>query len=102
MNPAQKSRIVSAIKSSSGMTGFLGDGINDAEAMYFSDVGISVANATDVSRESSDVILKNKDLRIIDHAVVNSRSSVINIIKYVKITLSSNFGNVLSLVTASI
>lgn len=101
MNPIQKARVVRLIKEGGTSVGFLGDGSNDAIAMHFSDVGISVKNATDISKETSGIILGRKDLAILDYAIVNSRKSVANISKYIKIAFSSNFGNIFSVIVAT-
>lgn len=102
LSPLQKVRIVKALKSNGHTTGFLGDGINDAGAMKASDVGISVDTAVDIARESADIILLEKDLMVLEEGVVEGRKTYANIIKYIKMTASSNFGNMFSVLAASI
>src|SRR5699024_6343142 len=82
--------------------GFLGDGINDSPAMRVSDVGISVDNAVDIAKESADIILLEKDLMILEQGIVAGRRIFGNTMKYIKATTSSNFGNVFSVLIASI
>jgi Mg2+-importing ATPase len=101
VDPAQKARLVRALRSAGQAVGFLGDGANDAAALSEADVGISVAGATAVARECADVILLRKDLTMLGQAVLEGRRSFGNVIKYLKITISSNFGNVLSMLAAS-
>jgi Mg2+-importing ATPase len=101
VDPAQKARLVRALRSAGQAVGFLGDGANDAAALREADVGISVAGATAVARECADVILLRKDLTMLGQAVTEGRRSFGNVIKYLKITISSNFGNVLSMLAAS-
>ena len=100
-DPAQKARIVAALRSGGHTVGFLGDGVNDAPALRAADVGISVANAVDVAREYAEVIMLSKDLRTLAQAVAEGRRTFGNIVKYIKITVSSNFGNSLSMLAAS-
>ncbi|MBP5256790.1 MAG: magnesium-translocating P-type ATPase [Mycoplasma sp.] len=102
LSPEQKSRIVLAIKSNKHVVGYMGDGINDAAAMQVADIGISVDTAVDIAKESADIILLKKDLRILKHGVVEGRKTFCNIIKYIKMTISSNFGNMLSVLFAAI
>ena len=101
LSPMQKARVVSALRSSNHVVGFMGDGINDAAAMRSSDVGISVDTAVDVAKESADIILLQKDLLVLEHGVEEGRRTYGNTIKYIKATASSNFGNVLSVLVAS-
>ncbi len=101
VDPAQKARLVRALRAAGHTVGFLGDGVNDAAALRAADVGISVAGATAVARECGDVILIRKDLTMLGQAIVEGRRSSGNMIKYLKITISSNFGNVLSMLAAS-
>jgi Mg2+-importing ATPase len=101
VDPAQKVRLVRALRSAGQAVGFLGDGANDAAALREADVGISVASATAVARECADVILLRKDLTMLGQAILAGRRSFGNVIKYLKITISSNFGNVLSMLAAS-
>lgn len=102
LSPLQKVRIVEALKNNGHTTGFLGDGINDAGAMKAADVGISVDTAVDIARESADIILLEKDLMVLEEGVVEGRKTYANIIKYIKMTASSNFGNMFSVLVASI
>ncbi|MCL2029042.1 MAG: magnesium-translocating P-type ATPase [Deltaproteobacteria bacterium] len=101
LTPQQKSRIVAALRENGHTVGFLGDGINDAPAMKAADVGISVDTAVDIAKESADIILLEKDLTVLEEGVVEGRKIYANIIKYIKITASSNFGNVFSVLAAS-
>ena len=100
-SPAQKSRIIRALKSHGHTVGFLGDGINDAAALREADVGISVDTAVDIAKESADIILLEKDLVVLQQGVEIGRTIFGNIIKYIKMTASSNFGNVFSILVAS-
>lgn len=102
MDPLQKSRIIDILKLNGHTVGFLGDGINDAVALYHADVGISVNSATDIAKEASDIILLEKDLDVLEQGVISGRNTFGNILKYIKITISSNFGNSLSILIASI
>lgn len=99
--PEQKARIVRVLKNNGHVVAFMGDGINDAAAMRASDVGISVDTAVDVAKESADVILLEKDLSILEDGITEGRKTYANMIKYIKITASSNFGNMLSVLAAS-
>ncbi len=100
--PLQKSRIVGALKQNGYTVGFLGDGINDAPALRDADVGISVDNAVDIAKESAEIILLEKSLMILEEGVSRGRHVFGNIMKYIKMTVSSNFGNVFSVLVASI
>ncbi|WSF81142.1 magnesium-translocating P-type ATPase [Streptomyces globisporus] len=100
--PEHKARIVSALRSGGGTTGFLGDGVNDLPALRAADVGICPRNAVDVAREAADVVLAEKDLTAIDRAVLAGRRSSGNIAAYLRITLSSNLGNVIAMLTAGL
>jgi Mg2+-importing ATPase len=102
LSPEQKSRVVEAIKLNRHVVGFMGDGINDAAAMRVADISISVNNAVDIAKESADIILMEKDLTILGHGCVEGRKTYANIIKYIKMTVSSNFGNMLSMLVATI
>src|SRR5450830_2119224 len=102
MSPMQKSRVIRALKSKGHTVGFLGDGINDAAALKDADVGISVDTAVDIAKESADIILLEKNLLVLEEAVIEGRKTFANIIKYIKMTASSNFGNVFSVLVASI
>ena len=101
LSPIQKSRIVKLLQSQGHAVGFLGDGINDAPALRDADVGISVDTAADIAKESADIILLEKDLMVLRRGVVYGRRTFGNIIKYIKMTASSNFGNMFSVLGAS-
>lgn len=101
-SPAQKTKIVHAIKSNNHVVGYMGDGINDALALKEADVGISVDTAVDIAKESADVILLDKDLMVLEKGIVNGRKIFANTIKYIKMTASSNFGNMFSVLAATI
>lgn len=102
MSPLQKSRVIRALQSKGHAVGYLGDGINDAAALKDADVGISVDTAVDIAKESADIILLEKSLLVLEEAVIEGRKTFANINKYIKMTASSNFGNVLSVLVASI
>jgi P-type Mg2+ transporter len=102
MSPVQKSRVIRALQRNNHTVGYLGDGINDAAALKDADVGISVDTAVDIAKESADIILLEKSLLVLEEAVVEGRKTFANIIKYIKMTASSNFGNVFSVLIASI
>lgn len=102
MSPLQKSRVIRALQSKGHTVGYLGDGINDAAALKDADVGISVDTAVDIAKESADIILLEKSLLVLEEAVIEGRKTFANIIKYIKMTASSNFGNVFSVLIASI
>jgi Mg2+-importing ATPase len=101
MSPLQKARVVQALQRGGHTVGFLGDGINDAPALRGADVGISVDTATDIAKESADIILLEKNLMVLEEGVTEGRVTFGNIMKYVKMTASSNFGNVFSVLVAS-
>lgn len=101
LTPMQKARIIKVLKRKGHVVGFLGDGINDAPAMREADVAISVDNAVDIAKESADIILLEKNLMVLKDGVVEGRKTFANIVKYVAITASSNFGNVFSVLVAS-
>lgn len=101
VSPLQKSRIIRALRDRGHTVGYLGDGINDAAALRDADVGISVDTAADIAKESSDIIMLEKDLRVLELGVIEGRNTFGNIIKYIKMTASSNFGNVFSVLVAS-
>jgi len=101
LSPQQKTRIVSILRENSHVVGFMGDGINDAAAMREADVGISVDTAVDIAKESADIILLKKDLMVLKDGIIEGRRTFGNIIKYIKMTASSNFGNMFSVVAAS-
>jgi Mg2+-importing ATPase len=102
LNPQQKIRVIKSLKSDGHIVGYMGDGINDAGAMKESDVAISVDTAVDIAKESADIILLKKDLNVLVNGVIEGRKIFCNIIKYIKMTISSNFGNMLSVLCASI
>ena len=102
INPLQKSRIVSALRANGHTVGFMGDGINDAPALRAADVGISMDTAADIARESADILLLEKDLMVLRDGVIYGRRTYGNIIKYIKMTASSNFGNMFSVLGASV
>jgi P-type Mg2+ transporter len=101
LTPLQKSRVISTLKSKGHTIGYLGDGINDAPALREADVGISVDTAVDIAKESADIIMLEKSLMFLKEAVVEGRHTFGNIIKYIKMAVSSNFGNVFSVLGAS-
>jgi Mg2+-importing ATPase len=101
MSPLQKARVVKSLQRQGHTVGFLGDGINDAPALREADVGISVDTATDIAKESADIILLEKNLMVLEEGVIEGRITFGNIMKYIKMTASSNFGNVLSMLVAS-
>lgn len=101
LTPQQKSRLVRLLQQNGHTVGFLGDGINDAPALRAADTGISVDSAADVAKASSDIILLEKDLQVLNEGVLKGRETFGNIIKYLNMTASSNFGNVFSLLVAS-
>jgi Mg2+-importing ATPase len=102
LTPAQKERVVRLLRGRGHVVGFLGDGINDAPALRAADVGISVDTAVDIARESADCILLGKDLRVLEEGVRAGRKVFVNIIKYVRMGTSSAFGNMLSVLVASV
>lgn len=99
--PLHKERIVRALRARGHVVGFMGDGINDAPALRAADVGISVDSAVDIAKESADVILLEKSLLVLDDGVVQGRATFCNMLKYIRMTASSNFGNVFSVLVAS-
>ena len=101
LSPAQKSRVVRLLQAKGHTVGFMGDGINDAAALRDADVGISVDTAVDIAKESADIILLEKDLMVLRKGVIYGRRTFGNIIKYIKMTASSNFGNMFSMLGAS-
>ena len=101
LSPAQKARVVSVLQESGHTVGFLGDGINDAAAMKAADIGISVDSAVDIAKESADIILLEKDLMVLEEGIVEGRKTYANMIKYIKMTASSNFGNMFSVLAAA-
>jgi len=101
LSPAQKERIVSALRRSGHVVGFMGDGINDAPALRAADIGISVDSAVDIAKEAADIILLEKSLMVLEEGVIEGRRTFANMLKYIKMTASSNFGNVFSVLVAS-
>ena len=101
LTPDQKVRVVSVLRESGHTVGFMGDGINDAAAMKSADIGISVDTAVDVAKESADIILLEKDLMVLEQGIIEGRKTYVNMIKYIKMTASSNFGNMFSVLAAS-
>jgi Mg2+-importing ATPase len=101
LTPDQKEAIIKALRASGNVVGYMGDGINDAAAMKAADVGISVDTAVDVAKESADIILLEKNLLVLEDGIIEGRKTFNNIIKYIKMGASSNFGNMFSVVGAS-
>ncbi|MEM0347953.1 MAG: magnesium-translocating P-type ATPase [Zestosphaera sp.] len=102
LTPAQKERIINTLINNGHVVGFLGDGINDAPSLKAADVGISVDDAVDVAKESADIILLQKDLRVLYDGVLEGRKTLGNTMKYILMSISSNFGNMLSVAIASL
>ena len=101
LTPAQKDRIVRALKANGHVVGFMGDGINDAAALRTADIGVSVDSGVDIAKEAADIILLEKSLMILEEGVVEGRKTFVNMLKYIKMAASSNFGNVFSVLLAS-
>ena len=101
LTPGQKVRLVSALRQNGHTVGFLGDGINDIPALCESNVGISVDTAVDAAKDAADVVLLQKDLGVLEQGILEGRKTFTNMLKYIKITASSNFGNIFSIVCAS-
>ncbi|MCX6908793.1 MAG: magnesium-translocating P-type ATPase, partial [Verrucomicrobia bacterium] len=101
LSPAHKQRIVKGLQRAGHVVGFMGDGINDAPALRAADVGISVDNAADIAKESADVILLEKNLMVLGEGVLEGRKVFVNILKYIRMGASSNFGNMFSVIGAS-
>ncbi len=101
LSPMQKARVVRLLQKKGHTVGFMGDGINDAAALRDADVGISVDTAVDIAKESADIILLEKDLMVLRNGIIYGRRTFGNIIKYIKMTASSNFGNMFSVIGAS-
>ena len=101
LTPLHKERIVRALRASGHVVGFMGDGINDAPALRAADIGISVDSAVDIAKEAADIILLEKSLLVLDDGVVEGRKTFCNMLKYIRMTASGNFGNVLSVLVAS-
>ena len=102
MNPLQKKRVVETLKMNGHVVGYMGDGVNDAPSLEVSDVGISVDEGTDIAKESSDIILLEQNLEVIHNGVIEGRKVYGNILKYMKLALSQDFGDVFSIMIASI
>lgn len=102
LSPSQKERVVRAFQMSGHTVGYMGDGINDASALRQADVGISVDSAVDIAKETADIILLEKDLMVLEEGVIEGRRTFGNIIKYIKMAASGNFGNMISVIAASI
>ncbi|EEQ1469536.1 magnesium-translocating P-type ATPase [Salmonella enterica] len=101
LTPMHKERIVTLLKREGHVVGFMGDGINDAPALRAADIGISVDGAVDIAREAADIILLEKSLMVLEEGVIEGRRTFFNMLKYIKMTASSNFGNVFSVLVAS-
>ncbi|MBY0379644.1 MAG: magnesium-translocating P-type ATPase, partial [Burkholderiales bacterium] len=101
LTPAHKERIVNILKEGGNTVGFMGDGINDAAALRMADIGISVDSAVDIAKEAADIILLEKSLMVLEDGIEEGRKTFANMLKYIKITASSNFGNVFSVLVAS-
>lgn len=102
LNPLQKERVVNAYKKNGHVVGYMGDGVNDAPSLHTADVGICVDSATDIAKEASDILLLEKSLQVVYDGVIEGRKVYGNIIKYMKMALSSDFGDVFSILIASI
>jgi len=102
IEPNQKERLIHAFKEAGHVVGYIGDGINDASALHFADVGISVANAVDVAKEAADIVLLEKDLAVLEQGVREGRITFANTLKYVFMATSANFGNMFSMAGASL
>ena len=102
VNPAQKDRVILALRARGHVVGYLGDGINDAPSLHSADVGISVESAVDVAKEAADIILLEQDLHVLHDGVLEGRRTFANIMKYIMMGTSSNFGNMFSMAAASL
>lgn len=102
LNPLQKERVVNTYKKNGHVVGYMGDGVNDAPSLHTADVGICVDSATDIAKEASDILLLEKSLQVVYDGVIEGRKVYGNIIKYMKMALSSDFGDVFSILIASI
>ncbi|WP_018659130.1 magnesium-translocating P-type ATPase [Allofustis seminis] len=102
LSPQQKVRVVTAYQRKGHTVGFLGDGINDAPALKQADVGISVDSAVDIAKETADIVLLEKDLMVLDRGVIEGRKTFGNIMKYIKMATSGNYGNIISVILSSI
>lgn len=102
LSPSQKERLVNAFKANGHTVGYMGDGINDAPPLHAADVGISVDSAVDIAKETADIILLKKDLMVLEQGVIGGRRTFGNIVKYIKMAASGNFGNMFSVIIASL
>ncbi len=102
LSPAQKERVVKAFQSAGHTVGYMGDGINDAPPLHQADVGISIDSAVDIAKETADIILLEKDLMVLEEGVIEGRRTFGNIIKYIKMAASGNFGNMISVIVSSV
>jgi Mg2+-importing ATPase len=102
LSPSQKERVVKTFQRAGHTVGYMGDGINDAPALHQADVGISVDSAVDIAKETADIILLEKDLMVLEEGVIEGRRTFGNIIKYIKMAASGNFGNMISVILASV
>lgn len=102
LSPAEKERVVKAFQANGHTVGYMGDGINDAPPLHQADVGISVDSAVDIAKETADIILLKKDLMVLEEGVIQGRQTFENIVKYIKMAASGNFGNMISVIAASI
>jgi Mg2+-importing ATPase len=102
VNPEQKNRVVRAFKARGHVVGYLGDGINDAPPLHSADVGISVQDAVDVAKQAADLVLTAPDLRVLRQGVMEGRRTFVNVMKYIMMASSSNFGNMLSMAAAAL
>jgi len=102
LSPSQKERVVKAFQANGHTVGYMGDGINDAPPLHRADVGISVDSAVDIAKETADIILLKKDLMVLEEGVIEGRRTFGNIVKYIKMAASGNFGNMISVIVASI
>jgi Mg2+-importing ATPase len=102
VDPAQKERIILALKKAGQVVGYMGDGINDAPSLHSADVGISVANAVDVAKEAADFVLLKNDLEVLRQGILQGRKTFANSLKYVFMATSANFGNMFSVAGASL
>lgn len=101
LTPEQKARVITVLRENGHTVGYMGDGINDAAALKAADIGISVDNGVDIAKESADIILLEKDLMVLEEGIVEGRKTYANMIKYIKMTASSNFGNMFSVLVSS-
>ena len=102
LSPAHKQRIIKALQNRKHVVGFMGDGINDSPGLRAADVGVSVDTAVDIAKEAADVILLEKSLMVLEEGVIEGRKVFANILKYIRMGASSNFGNMFSVLGASL